>query len=94
MLSPLVVTQFPIYWMEYDWIGDNIYFADVMGNMGLCSRRTLHCSGIIDGMGQYGRFIRPATALDPRRGYDPKNTDDCTMRWLLTAGAEKAIMVG
>ena len=58
----------PIHWMGYDWIGDNIYFASKEWSLGLCSRRTFHCTGIRNWTGQDFRYPGPLMALDPKRG--------------------------
>ena len=56
--------------MEYDWIGKNVYFVNYLGSLGLCSRRTLHCTQIIQGIGRIDRDLRPLIALDPLHGYE------------------------
>ena len=40
-------TAFHAEWLEYDWVGDNIYFAGHLMTIGLCGRATLPCRLII-----------------------------------------------
>ena len=64
------VSPRPIYWMEYDWMGDNIYYANLLGSIALCSRRTVQCVEIRNRSGETGNKIRSRMALDPPRGYE------------------------
>ena len=35
-------------WLEYDWVGDNVYFALWLNFIGVCSRVELACAFIMD----------------------------------------------
>ena len=55
-------------WLEYDWVGDNIYFAGGRNIIGLCSRVILACGVAIHHRIASKIYGGTKFALDPANG--------------------------
>ena len=67
-VSNVTGLEFFADWLEYDWVGDNIYFAGGQNIIGLCNRVILAC-----GVAVHSRFAPKIYggakfALDPTQG--------------------------
>ena len=56
-----------IKWLEYDWLGDNIYFVDLHRGICLCSRNS-SCAILVNESAIGGVLKDTKIALDPERG--------------------------
>ena len=56
-----------ITWLEYDRLGDNIYFVDLNRGICLCSRNS-SCTIVVNTSSIGGELSRTTIALDPEKG--------------------------
>ena len=54
-------------WIEYDWVGDNIFFNDIEGSVGVCGRARAQCFVMKDHSTESLKGVN-GIALDPPRG--------------------------
>ena len=54
-------------WLEYDWVGDNVYFVDVNRGICLCNRHS-DCTIVVDKGCINGELSQTKIALDSQRG--------------------------
>ena len=55
-------------WLEYDWVGDNVYFAGWASTIGVCNRVKLECDVVINGRLSPEFYGGEKFALEPTKG--------------------------